>query len=72
MKYLVYLSSLIILIALTSCSSVTTNYDYDPGIDFTQYKSFKIYDGETVPGDELAKHPLIKKRVEASVIKDIP
>jgi hypothetical protein len=71
MKYFVYLSSIILLVLLASCSSVTTNYDYDLAVDFSQYKSFKIYDGETIPGDELAKHPLIKKRVESSVIKEM-
>ncbi|MCK5455237.1 MAG: DUF4136 domain-containing protein [Calditrichia bacterium] len=40
-------------------------------MDFSQFKSFKIYDGETVPGDELMKHPLIKKRVVSSVIKEM-
>ena len=67
MKKIVSLSLMISLFYLVSCSSVTVKTDYDPGTDFSQFKSFKIYDGKPVEGDELAKHPLVQKRVYASV-----
>ena len=30
----------LMLYLLAGCSSVTTNYDYDPGVDFSKFKTF--------------------------------
>jgi hypothetical protein len=56
-----------LIVLLASCSSVTVKSDYDPGVDFSKYKSFKIYDGEPIPGDALAQNPLLQKRVVQSI-----
>ncbi|HGY54602.1 MAG TPA: DUF4136 domain-containing protein [Caldithrix abyssi] len=61
--------AVLVLVALFvfGCSSVTVVTDYDHGKDFTTFKTFAIYKGKTIPGDELAKHPLIKKRIADAV-----
>ena len=47
------LAMLVVFIALTSCSSIKTSFDFDKGVDFTKYKTYafsedavnlKIYD----------------------------
>jgi hypothetical protein len=58
-------------IALHSCSSVSVKTDFDPDVDFTKYKTFKFYEGKPITGDELAKHPLIKKRILASIKEEM-
>lgn len=69
---LVYSSILAALVLmLIGCSSVTVNTDYDPSVDFGKYKTFKMYEGKTVPGDALARNPLVKKRVELSIAKEL-
>ncbi len=57
----------LMLFILTSCSSVTVKSDYDPSADFDQLKKFSMYDGKTIPGDELNQHPLVKQRVENNI-----
>ncbi len=52
---------------LVSCSSISVVTDYDHGRDFSNLKTFAIYKGKAVPGDELAKHPLIKDRIIQAV-----
>jgi len=61
----------IMLLFMISCSSVTVRSDYDSGVDFSQYKTFSMYTGKTIPGDELVSHPLIKKRVEVNVKEEL-
>ena len=63
------LTGLILLLA--GCSSVTVNSDYDPAVDFSKYKTFKLHDGESMPGDALARNPLIQKRVYQSIEKEL-
>ncbi len=61
----------LLLFACMSCSSVTTNYDFDPSVNFTEVKTFSIYQGESIPGDVLAAHPLVKKRVEDAIVRGL-
>jgi len=60
----------IILFGLTliGCSPVSVSTDYNPEINFEQFKSFSVFKGE-VKGSELEKAPLIKARVISSVEK---
>ena len=67
MKKVFSIALLFSFIYLVGCSSVSVKTDYDPGTDFTTFKTFKIYDGKPVEGDELVKHPISRKRVFASV-----
>jgi hypothetical protein len=60
LKYILF--SVILLSFITGCSSVSVTNDYDPGTDFSTYKTFALFDGK-IEGSELESHPLIKKRV---------
>jgi hypothetical protein len=71
MKHFITLLSFLIPAIFFGCSSVSTSFDYDPAVDFSKYKSFKIYEGETIPDDELEKNPLVKKRILNSVINEL-
>ncbi len=52
---------------MLGCSSMTVISDWDHATDFSKFKTFKFYNGEPIPGDELVKHPLILKRVQQTV-----
>ncbi len=54
-------------ILLMGCSSLTIYRDFDHQVDFSQYQKYCWYDGEPVPGDQLARNPLVLKRVKATV-----
>ena len=56
----------LMLYLLAGCSSVTTNYDYDPGVDFSKFKTFAI-DNPKIPGDGLSRNPLLRKRVDEAI-----
>jgi hypothetical protein len=71
MKLLSYLPILSVIIIITACSSVTVQSDFDPEVDFSQYKTFRWYEGKPVPGDELVKYPLVKKRFVESVTENL-
>ena len=58
------------LLTMFSCSpSVTVKSDYDHDIDFSKFKTFKIYDGKRIPDSVLENSPLIKKRVENAAVE---
>jgi hypothetical protein len=67
MRTAVMLSVGLALIALVGCSSIQVSSDYDPNVDFNQYKTFGWPGGDRPPEDELAKNPLIAKRLEFSI-----
>ena len=53
---------------LGSCSSVTVRHDFDPEYDFSQFKTYRWASSKELnPNDELARNPLVLKRVQASV-----
>jgi hypothetical protein len=70
MKILIALT-VTFLLFFSACSSVKVTTDYNPQNDFTKYKSFKLYEGKPLPNDALTKNPLIKKRVESAVSKNL-
>ena len=41
MKVFISIISLVLVIALTNCSSVKVKYDFDPQYDFNSYKIYK-------------------------------
>ncbi len=51
-----------ILLVITACSSISVNTDYDPALDFSEYKTFAVFKGN-VKGSALENAPLIKTRV---------
>jgi hypothetical protein len=58
----------VLWLALQACSSVSVKHDYDRGVDFQAYKTYAWSETE-MPDDELAKNPLVKKRVQLAVDK---
>lgn len=56
---------------LLGCASVSVVTDHDPEEDFSKLKTFKIYDGAPLPGDMLAKNPLVKKRFEEAIKEEL-
>ena len=68
-----YLLSLIALGAFlfAGCSSLDVSTDFDPENDFSAYKTYAWYTGEMPADDALSANPLIKKRVENRVNKDL-
>ena len=67
MKIYISVGVLLILLAvLVSCSSMSVKHDYDSETDFSKYRTYAWME-QSLPGDELAKHPLIQKRVKVAV-----
>jgi hypothetical protein len=66
MKY--FLILIFAFCILLGCSSISVNYDYDPGTDFSKFKTFKLYD-KRIKGDALSQNPLVRKRVLAALEK---
>ncbi len=61
-KYFLFFIAIIFMV-LTGCASVSLKTDYDKEVDFTKFKTYAWHKGASVPGDVLAKNPLIKKRI---------
>jgi len=60
------LLSLLLIFFIDACSTVSVNSDYDPTVDFSAIQTYswgRANGGE----DELAKNPLLKKRIMLSV-----
>ncbi len=57
------------LFMILGCSSVSVKTDFDPGIDFSTYKTYMWYAGEMPEDDALSANPLVKKRVASGVEK---
>ena len=62
-------ASMVVLAALcTACSSVRTQYDFDPSADFSSWRTYAWYPGEAAEtGDPRLDNPLLHARVEAAV-----
>ncbi len=65
------LLTVVALVFLTSCASVSVVTDYDREEDFGTYKTFKMYSGKPIPGDELSKDPLVKSRFENAIKEEL-
>ncbi len=59
---------LLVIFLLMSCSTVPVNIDYNPSADFTNFTTFTVGD-VTDQDDLLSKNPLIRDRVNASIVK---
>ena len=54
-------------LCVTACSTVRTNYDFDPDTDFGRWRTYAWYPAESVDRDLRFDSPLIRGRVEAAV-----
>lgn len=56
------------LVLAVACSSVHTRYDFDPGIDFSAWRTYAWYPIErAATGDPRVDNPLLHDRIEAAV-----
>ena len=69
MKKINYLIFGLFLFAFIGCSTVSVTTDYDPATDFSTYNKYTWHTGKTIPGDELAKNPLVKNRFVNAIDK---
>jgi hypothetical protein len=69
MKVIVAFASVVMVLGLAACSSVSISSDYDPSTDFSSYKDYTWYSGESMPGDALAADPLLQRSVIAAIDK---
>lgn len=60
-------ASLILTLLLSACSSLQTQYDYDPDIDFSQYKSFAWVDTSDKQNTPYHLDGLMDQRVKSAV-----
>jgi hypothetical protein len=67
-KYI--LMTVITLIFLAGCSSISVTNDYNPSTDFSKYKTFALYKG-TIEGSALEAAPLVKKRVMEAITNEM-
>jgi hypothetical protein len=58
----------IVAVLGSACASVRTHYDFDPGVDFSAWRSYAWYPGESPPtGDPRLDSDLLQGRVQAAV-----
>jgi len=68
MRYIKFLLIAVMFLSL-SCSSLSYKTDFDPGIDFSTYKTYMWYAGKMPDDDALSANPLVKKRVAVGIDK---
>jgi hypothetical protein len=72
MRTLVLFSIVCAMALMMSCSSITVKSDFDPEYDFATFKTYRWATAEELnPNDELAKAPLILKRVQDATDKEL-
>jgi len=70
MKLFLSISTVVLLLLMMSCSSITIKHDFDPEYDFGAFKTYRWAAGKEInPQDELQKLPLVAKRVMVAVDK---
>ena len=67
MKKVIVFFTFLLLVAFVGCSSISTSTDYDPTVDFTQYKTYMWFAGEIFPRLKHINHwrlPLQRSRAK--------
>ncbi len=67
MKTVLQVFCVFFLVGLVGCSSLTIYRDFDSDIDFSQYRKYVWLTGDSIPGNQLSRNPLMQKRVKAVV-----
>ncbi|MEC9486739.1 MAG: DUF4136 domain-containing protein [Prosthecochloris sp.] len=72
-RCMVHCSVLLAVVLLASCSTVSVTSDYDRAADFSKLQSYRWpLDSEEIrKGDLLAEHPLVYKRVQSAVDREL-
>lgn len=55
------------IIGLWGCASVSVKTDYDRSVDFRKFKAYTWDSDQQIPGDVLARDPLLRKRIKTAV-----
>ena len=59
---------LALLAVMVGCSTVKVNQDYDPDVEFSQYRTWQLRDAVQAPtGDVRVDNPLLNKRIRQAV-----
>ncbi len=66
MNRVFFLLPLFVTFIVVGCSSVNVDYDYDPAVDFAVIHTYSWGQASSAD-DELARNPLLKNRIIASV-----
>ena len=64
------LAVIILLVAVSGCSSLSVNYDYDQNVEWTKFKTYGWMDVSQHPSDPsspLGNTPLLEQRIHNSV-----
>lgn len=57
----------VFIIGLWGCAAVSVRTDYDRSVDFRKFKAYNWDSEQQVPGDVLARDPLLRKRIKTAV-----
>ena len=57
----------VVVVGLLGCASVSVKTDYDRSVDFRKFKTYNWDKDHVVPGDALARDPLMRKRIQKAV-----
>ena len=63
MKKALMITALGVLLICVSCSSTRVRFDYERGVDFTQFQTFDFFE---VP-DDVKTDPLVLKRINSAI-----
>lgn len=72
MKIILFFITLLAVSLFLGCSSVSVTSDFDPEYDFDEFKTYRwATSKELNPNDALAQEPLVYKRVQDAVDKEL-
>ena len=55
------------VVGLLGCASVSVKTDYDQSVDFSGFKTYNWDSDHAIPGDALARDPILRKRIKKAV-----
>jgi hypothetical protein len=59
------------LLAAVAAFAQNITVEFDPGVDFSRYKTFAIRDGQLNSKNPALNSELVKKRIEADIVRDL-
>jgi hypothetical protein len=72
MKIFLVITAILLVALMLGCSSVSIKTDYDREYDFSTFKTYRWASGKEInPQDELAKYPLVLKRIQTAVDNEL-
>ena len=71
MSSIVRLSILASLLVAFGCSSIDTQFDYDPSVDFSGYTSYHLKTDLKIPGDVLQSNDFVRQRLYTAIENEL-